>query len=80
MTVYDIYIYICIYIYCIYVYIYIYIYMYMLPCYKNIIRKMEAQEIFLNPFTACSLCKRKFVICLFVDKERNGSYPFAKKD
>jgi hypothetical protein len=31
---------------------------------------------FLNLFTVCSLCKRKFVVCLFVDEEANGSYPF----
>ncbi len=34
---------------------------------KKIKRKTEAQTIFLNPFTVCSSCKRKFV---FV-------YPFA---
>ncbi len=38
---------------------------------------MEAQTVFLNTFTICSLCKQKFVVCLFVDKETNGSYPFA---
>jgi hypothetical protein len=32
---------------------------------------------FLNPFVVCSLCKRKFVVCLFVDEETKGSYPFA---
>ncbi len=32
---------------------------------------MEAQAAF------CSSRKRNFVICLFVDKETNGSYPFA---
>jgi hypothetical protein len=37
----------------------------------------EAQAIFPNPFTVCSSCKRKFVICLFVDEETNGSCPFA---
>ncbi len=40
-------------------------------------QKTEAKGIFLNPFTVCSSCKRKFVICLFVDKETNGSYPFV---
>jgi hypothetical protein len=34
---------------------------------------------FLNPFTVCSSCKRKFVICPFVDGETNGSYPFANR-
>jgi hypothetical protein len=37
----------------------------------------EAQVIFLNPFTICPSCKRKFVVCSFVDEEKNGSYPFA---
>jgi hypothetical protein len=43
----------------------------------DIKRKTEAQAIFLNPFTVCSWCKRKVVICLFVDQETNGSYLFA---
>jgi hypothetical protein len=30
-------------------------------------QKMEAQAIYLNPFTVCSSCKRKFVICPLVD-------------
>ncbi len=29
------------------------------------------------PFTVCSLCKWKFVICPFVDGETNGNYLFA---
>jgi hypothetical protein len=36
-----------------------------------------AQVIFLNPFTVYSSCKRKFVICSFVDEETNGSYSFV---
>jgi hypothetical protein len=36
--------------------------------------KLVAQAIFLNSFTICSLCKLKFVVCPFVDKETNGSY------
>jgi hypothetical protein len=39
--------------------------------------KTEAQAIFLNPFTVFSSCKRKFVVCLFDDKEKNESYLFA---
>jgi hypothetical protein len=39
--------------------------------------KTEAWEFFLNPFTICSLCKRKFVVCPLVDEETNGSYQFA---
>jgi hypothetical protein len=33
----------------------------------------ETQVIFFNQFTVCSSCKRKFVICPFVDEETNGS-------
>jgi hypothetical protein len=40
-------------------------------------RKMEAQATFLNPFTVCSLCKQKFLICPFVGEVTNGSYPFT---
>jgi hypothetical protein len=39
--------------------------------------KTKAKAIFLNLFTFCSSCKRKFVVCLFVDEETNGRYPFA---
>ncbi len=39
--------------------------------------KNGAQATFLNPFTVCSACERKFVVCPFVDEETNGSYPFA---
>jgi hypothetical protein len=38
---------------------------------------MEVQAIFLQPFTVCSLCKRKFVDFPYVYEETNGSYPFA---
>ncbi len=34
---------------------------------KKIKRKTKAQAIFLNPFTVCSFCKRKFVFSQFVD-------------
>jgi hypothetical protein len=44
---------------------------------NKIKRKEEAQAIFLNPFTVCSSCKKKVVICPFVEKETNGSCPFA---
>jgi hypothetical protein len=43
----------------------------------DIKRKTEAQAIFLNPFTIGRSCKRKFVVCPFVEEEINGSYPFA---
>ncbi len=43
----------------------------------DIKRKKEAQAIFLNPFTGCSSCKRKFVVCPFFDEETNWSYPFV---
>jgi hypothetical protein len=39
----------------------------------------ETLAIFLKPFTVCSSCKRKFVVCPFIDEETNGSYPFANK-
>jgi hypothetical protein len=35
----------------------------------------EAQAIFVNAFTVFSSCKRKFVVCPFVNKETNGNYP-----
>jgi hypothetical protein len=66
--------YMCIYIYIFTIYIYIYINIYLCFHYK---RKSEAQAIFLNLFTVCSSCKRKFVVCPFVYEETNGSYPFA---
>jgi hypothetical protein len=34
-------------------------------------------KFFLNPFTMCSLCKRKFVICPFVDEVTSGSCLFT---
>ncbi len=40
---------------------------------------MEAQAIFLNPCTVYSLCKRKFVVCSFVDEKTNGSYQFTNR-
>jgi hypothetical protein len=44
---------------------------------SNAKQKTEAQVIFLHPLTICSPCKRKLVVCPFVDKETNGSYPFV---
>ncbi len=35
-----------------------------------------SDNIFLHPFTICSSCKQKFVLCPFVYEETNGSYPF----
>jgi hypothetical protein len=40
---------------------------------------MEAQVIILNPFTVCSSCKWKFIVCPFIDKDRKGSYLFANE-
>jgi hypothetical protein len=34
--------------------------------------EMEAQAIFLNPFTVCLSCERKFVVCPFVEEGTNG--------
>ncbi len=60
-----------------YIHIYIYnIYLFIYIC-SRFKRKTEAQAIFLNSFTVCSSCKRKFVICPFVYEETNGSYLFA---
>jgi hypothetical protein len=38
-------------------------------------RETEAQAIFFNPFTFCSSCERKFVVCQFIGEDTNGSYP-----
>jgi hypothetical protein len=74
------------YFYCIYQYIYIssiYVFIHTsLSIFTVYIccrfkQKTEAQAIFLNPFSVCSLCKRKFVVCPFVYEETNGNYPFA---
>ncbi len=75
----NIYIYLSIYIYIYIIYISLstYVYtVYKFCCFK---RKMETQAIFLSPFNICSSCKLKFVICSFVYKETNGSYPFASR-
>ncbi len=34
-------------------------------------------RLFLSPFTICSSCKQKLVVCPFVDKETCESYMFA---
>jgi hypothetical protein len=39
--------------------------------------KQKPRLFSFNPFTVCSLYKRKFVVSPFVDAETNGSYPFA---
>ncbi len=59
-------IYICTYIYTGIYSIYLYLYMYICCRFK---RKTEARAISFSPFT----------VCLFVDKETNGSYPFANR-
>ncbi len=46
-------------------------------CHFKLKTENGAQATFLNPFTVCSSCKRKFVLCLFVYEETNGSYPFS---
>ncbi len=48
--------------------------MYINGCFK---RKAEAQVIFISPFTVCSSCKWKYVVCPFIYEETNASYPFA---
>jgi hypothetical protein len=37
----------------------------------------RSPDVFFNLFTVCSLYKWNFVVCLFVDEETNGSYPFS---
>jgi hypothetical protein len=39
--------------------------------------KTKAKVVSLNPFTVCSSCKRKFVVCPFLNEETDGSYPFS---
>jgi hypothetical protein len=55
----------------------IHIYIYVYAAISDGKQKTEIQGIFLSLFTVCSSCKRKFVLCPFVDEETNGSYPFA---
>jgi hypothetical protein len=40
-------------------------------------RKRKHRQFSLTLFTVCALYKQKFAVCPFVDKETNGSYPFA---
>ncbi len=58
----------------IYTYIHIRIHIHYIHIYCHFKRKTEPQAFFLNLFSVCSSYKRKFFICLFVDKETNGSY------
>ncbi len=34
---------------------------------------------FPNPFSICSSCEQKVVVCPFVDEETNSSYPIANR-
>ncbi len=61
-----------------YIYVHILVHTYTYINYR-LKSKTEAQAFFFNPFTVCSSYKRKFDDCPFVDKETNGSYPFANK-
>ncbi len=45
----------------------------------DIKRKIEAQAIFLNSFTVCSSCKRKFVVCPFVDGRNKRKMSVCKR-
>ncbi len=40
-------------------------------------QERKVLAIFLNLFTVCSSCKRKFKIYPFVGEETYGSYPFS---
>jgi hypothetical protein len=51
------------------------LYIYILPF--QLENRNRSPGDFPNPFSFCSLCKRKFVGCSFLDKETSGSYPFA---
>ncbi len=57
---------------CVCVHLYLYLYLY--AAVSN--RKGKPRRFSLIR-SRCSSCKRKFVVCPFVDKEANGSYPFA---
>jgi hypothetical protein len=65
----------------IYIYIYIgktelYVYIYI---YCRLKWKTEARVIYLSTFTVCSSWQWKFVVCLFVNKETDGRYPFENR-
>ncbi len=57
--------------------IYIYIYLYIYGTVSN--GKRKPQRFKKNPFTICSSCKRKFVICPLVYQVTNRSYPSANR-
>jgi hypothetical protein len=61
----------------IYTNIVISIYIYIYAAVSNGKRGWD-QVIFLRPYIVCSSCIQKFVICPFVHKETNGSFPFEK--
>jgi hypothetical protein len=42
----------------------------------SIVFSSVSNNIFLNPFTICSSCKQKFVLCPFVYEETNEGNPF----
>ncbi len=46
---------------------------------RDIRQKTEVHSSFFNLFTICSVWKRKFVVCLFVDNETKGSYLFSNR-
>jgi hypothetical protein len=56
---------------------YVYIYVYKYTTVSNGKWKTQGLVIFLNPFTVYSSCKRKFVVCPFVDEETKGSHLVA---
>ncbi len=61
---------------CVYILIFIFIF---ICCRSKWKMENRSSGDFLNPFTVCSPCKWKFVICPFVDEETKGSYPFANE-
>ncbi len=40
-------------------------------------RKLKTKAMAISLTVYRSLCKRKFVVCPFLNEETNGSYPFA---
>ncbi len=56
-------------------YLYVYVHIYAAVSNEN----GSPGKFFLNLFTVCSMWKRKFVVCLFVDKETNRSYKRIKR-
>ncbi len=65
-------------VFCIYDSIYIYIYTHIYSIYILLFQmEIEAQAIFLNPFTVCLHANWSLSFVRFLRRNTNGSYPFA---